>query len=44
MKKVLLAGEFSDVLRSVNECLEDDYQVQHQWNDPDETSGSDHFM
>lgn len=28
MKKVLLAGEFSDVLRSVNECLEDDYQVQ----------------
>lgn len=28
MKKVLLVGELSEIIRSLNECLEDNYQVQ----------------
>ncbi len=28
MKKVLLVGELSEIVRSLNECLEDDFQVQ----------------
>lgn len=28
MKKVLLVGELSEIVRSLNECLEGDFQVQ----------------
>lgn len=28
MKKVLLVGELSEIVRSLNECLQDDFQVQ----------------
>lgn len=28
MKKVLLIGELAEIVRSLNECLEGEYQVQ----------------
>ena len=28
MQKILLIGELEEIIRSVNECLENDFQVQ----------------
>ena len=41
MQKILLIGELEEIIRSVNECLENDFQVRiSKTNDPEYGQGN----